>query len=191
MVCGVLAPKVDPPVCVRPGCVRVVCAVITPKVDPPVCVHPGRVRVIRGVLTPKVDPPVCVHLGCVRVVCGVPAPVDPLGCVVRVVCGDDDDCFNYHSWRNYVVIAFGTLSSCACIHVDPLACVHLGRVRGVCGVFAPKMDPWCACTCGVLVFPSIDFLCARPAMVFMLSIFTIVCTNFLVYLSAWLGAVNP
>ena len=27
-------------------------------------------------------------------------------------CGnDDDDCFYYHSWRNNVVIAFGTLSS--------------------------------------------------------------------------------
>ena len=25
--------------------------------------------------------------------------------------GDDDDCFYYHSWRNNVVIAFGTLSS--------------------------------------------------------------------------------
>jgi len=25
--------------------------------------------------------------------------------------GDDDDCFHYHSWRNKVVIAFGTLSS--------------------------------------------------------------------------------
>jgi len=24
---------------------------------------------------------------------------------------DDDDCFYYHSWRNNVVIAFGTLSS--------------------------------------------------------------------------------
>jgi len=24
---------------------------------------------------------------------------------------DDDDCFYYHSWRNKVVIAFGTLSS--------------------------------------------------------------------------------
>ena len=26
-------------------------------------------------------------------------------------CSDDDDCFYYHSWRNNVVIAFGTLSS--------------------------------------------------------------------------------
>ena len=26
-------------------------------------------------------------------------------------CFDDDDCFYYHSWRNNVVIAFGTLSS--------------------------------------------------------------------------------
>ena len=25
--------------------------------------------------------------------------------------GDDDDCFYYHSWRNNVVVAFGTLSS--------------------------------------------------------------------------------
>jgi len=24
---------------------------------------------------------------------------------------DDDDCFYYHSWRNHVGIAFGTLSS--------------------------------------------------------------------------------
>jgi len=24
---------------------------------------------------------------------------------------DDDDCFYYHTWRNNVVIAFGTLSS--------------------------------------------------------------------------------
>jgi len=24
---------------------------------------------------------------------------------------DDDDCFYYHSWRNDVLIAFGTLSS--------------------------------------------------------------------------------
>ena len=24
---------------------------------------------------------------------------------------DDDDCFYYHSWRNNVIIAFGTLSS--------------------------------------------------------------------------------
>jgi len=28
-----------------------------------------------------------------------------------VVLGADDDCFYYHSWRNNVVIAFGTLSS--------------------------------------------------------------------------------
>jgi len=27
---------------------------------------------------------------------------------------DDDDCFYYHSWRNDVVIAFGTLSSFCC-----------------------------------------------------------------------------
>ena len=26
----------------------------------------------------------------------------------------DNDCFYYHSWRNNVVIAFGTLSSCTC-----------------------------------------------------------------------------
>jgi len=26
---------------------------------------------------------------------------------------NDDDCFYYHSWRNNVVIAFGTLSSLA------------------------------------------------------------------------------
>jgi len=32
------------------------------------------------------------------------APVQISGC-------DDDDCFYYHSWRNNVVIAFGTLSS--------------------------------------------------------------------------------
>ena len=35
----------------------------------------------------------------------------------------DDDCFYYHSWRNNVVIAFGTLSSC----VYPLLlCDHWG-----------------------------------------------------------------
>jgi len=30
------------------------------------------------------------------------------------VISDDDDCFYYHSWRNNVVIAFGTLSSFEC-----------------------------------------------------------------------------
>jgi len=32
-------------------------------------------------------------------------------CVCRWKCACDDDCFYYHSWRNNVVIAFGTLSS--------------------------------------------------------------------------------
>jgi len=33
-------------------------------------------------------------------------------CVCMCVCVcDDDDCFYYHSWRNNVVLAFGTLSS--------------------------------------------------------------------------------
>jgi len=31
--------------------------------------------------------------------------------LLRPYCPDDDDCFYYHSWRNNVVIAFGTLSS--------------------------------------------------------------------------------
>jgi len=35
---------------------------------------------------------------------------DPLLLPEREV-HDDDDCFYYHSWRNNVVIAFGTLSS--------------------------------------------------------------------------------
>jgi len=30
---------------------------------------------------------------------------------------DDNDCFDYHSWRNNVVIAFGTLSSLVCVCV--------------------------------------------------------------------------
>jgi len=47
---------------------------------------------------------------------------------------DDDDCFYYHSWRNNVVIAFGTLSSlcvytkyvCVCVCMSaPLACVYI------------------------------------------------------------------
>jgi len=29
----------------------------------------------------------------------------------RALLHNDDDCFYYHSWRNNVVIAFGTLSS--------------------------------------------------------------------------------
>jgi len=32
-------------------------------------------------------------------------------CSVAFLTQDDDDCFYYHSWRNNVVIAFGTLSS--------------------------------------------------------------------------------
>jgi len=36
-------------------------------------------------------------------------------CVRVYVCVCDDDCFYYHSWRNNVVIAFGTLSSCVCV----------------------------------------------------------------------------
>jgi len=31
--------------------------------------------------------------------------------IIAVLSIDDDDCFYYHSWRNNVVIAFGTLSS--------------------------------------------------------------------------------
>jgi len=31
---------------------------------------------------------------------------------------NDDDCFYYHSWRNNVVIAFGTLSSFLHIHMQ-------------------------------------------------------------------------
>jgi len=30
---------------------------------------------------------------------------------IKIILIDDDDCFYYHSWRNNVVIAFGTLSS--------------------------------------------------------------------------------
>jgi len=33
---------------------------------------------------------------------------------------EDDDCFYYHSWRNNVVIAFGTLSSFLCGHPNIL-----------------------------------------------------------------------
>jgi len=44
---------------------------------------------------------------------------DSLGCSTGMPCVGcsvqlkyhDDDCFYYHSWRNNVVIAFGTLSS--------------------------------------------------------------------------------
>jgi len=32
-------------------------------------------------------------------------------CLCLCMCVYDDDCFYYHSWRNNVVIAFGTLSS--------------------------------------------------------------------------------
>jgi len=31
--------------------------------------------------------------------------------VLQASSDNDDDCFYYHSWRNNVVIAFGTLSS--------------------------------------------------------------------------------
>ena len=38
-----------------------------------------------------------------------PFPAPPL--MIHGAGCDDDDCFYYHSWRNNVVIAFGTLSS--------------------------------------------------------------------------------
>jgi len=39
---------------------------------------------------------------------------------------DDDDCFYYHSWRNNVVIAFGTLSSEPDVLVTHLAIQRAG-----------------------------------------------------------------
>jgi len=46
-------------------------------------------------------------------------------CVRLYMCAcDDDDCFYYHSWRNNVVIAFGTLSSfCVCLCLCMWRCV--------------------------------------------------------------------
>ena len=37
---------------------------------------------------------------------------------------DDDDCFYYHSWRNNVVIAFGTLSSLDLIAIIAHVSIH-------------------------------------------------------------------
>jgi hypothetical protein len=49
---------------------------------------------------------------------GVPFDYPSEGCIqsggfgpFSSVAADDDDCFYYHSWRNNVIIAFGTLSS--------------------------------------------------------------------------------
>jgi len=46
-------------------------------------------------------------------------------CVRLYMCAcDDADCFYYHSWRNNVVIAFGTLSSfCVCLCLCMWRCV--------------------------------------------------------------------
>jgi len=43
-----------------------------------------------------------------------------------LVCVYDEDCFYYHSWRNNVVIAFGTLSSywCAPVHAFVRTCMY-------------------------------------------------------------------
>ena len=56
----------------------------------------------------------CVHMrlnACVCVYLNVSVCVCVRACVCVCVCVYDDDCFYYHSWRNNVVIAFGTLSS--------------------------------------------------------------------------------
>ena len=37
--------------------------------------------------------------------------IDIISDVISKEGGDDDHCFYYHSWRNNVVIAFGTFSS--------------------------------------------------------------------------------
>ena len=60
-------------------------------------------------------------------------------CVRVCVCvrAYDDDCFYYHSWRNNVVIAFGTLWSLKSVGGYVLAGVEIGVlcmcVRGVLG----------------------------------------------------------
>jgi len=45
-------------------------------------------------------------------------------CVIG--CVYDDDCFDYHSWRNHVVIAFGSLSSywCTRVHAFVRTCMY-------------------------------------------------------------------
>jgi len=40
---------------------------------------------------------------------------------------DDDDCFNYHFWRNNVVIVFGTLSSLRLLHVCMSYVTHMNE----------------------------------------------------------------
>ena len=73
----------------------------------------------------------------------------------------DDDCFYNHSWRNNVVIAFGTLSCmymyiCISVYMYAYTCIYARvwvyictRVGAFCLLVLSNLSTTCACITGV------------------------------------------